>query len=266
MRRTNLARRVRLLLEVSALTVLAAWGTYATVTISFSPSPSSPGGLASQVLQQVSISLGVSASGTIIPPSGTAYFAMDFHDKTQFNASQTYPRTHPYPGYPGVVWGQFLPSDPDSMVSAFVRHYAVFSYWVTFGGGGVASGLFGPGPYSPSSPTPHPTYLISSGVYSNGPGATNTDTGIMEADSPGNYTLYVAIGGAGNATAHVSMGFSAVTFQPLRPYFDYGIASLAILGAYLIVRLGTLPRIPKRESSQGFRTVQQPLPHDIPPD
>lgn len=193
-RKVNLVRTVRLLFEVSVLTILAAWGTYATVTMSFSPSPSSPSGLVSQILQLVSVSQVVNASGTTIPPNSTAFFAMEFRDKTAYNISQTYPRIHSFPGYPGVIWGEFLPSDPESTVSSFVRHYAVFTYWVRYNGG-LVTGLFGPGAFNPSNPTTFPTYSISSSVYSNGVGSSETYTGIMEADGAGTILCISTPGG-----------------------------------------------------------------------
>ena len=238
------------------LTGLAVWGIYGLVTVTTSPSLS---GLVSQILKQVSMTYYSNASGFSIPPGSTAYLAMEFHTTLPSNASQ-FPPTRAFSGRQGEIWGPFLPSDPDSTVSSFVKHYAVFAWSIVFNGS-YAWGLTGPD----SSNNP-PTYVLSSLIYSTGPGSPTSDTGIMESDTPGNYTLYIDNGGPGKAAVHVTMGYSTVSFAPSRPNFYYGIASLALVAAYSLARLISLPRSPRKEAPPGLRPVQQPLPHDIPVD
>jgi hypothetical protein len=150
----------------------------------------------------------------------------------------------------GAIWESFLPSQPVSTDSSFIRNYAIIGYSVV-GGGGYAFGVLEPGMRAPVDPPSVPTYQVSSPIGSinpsNGGPLTTTDD-IMEAVSPGNYTLFITeLNGPGYGIAHVFMGYSSVTFVLSRPFFYYGITSLAIAAVYAIVRLLIFPRKTKSE-------------------
>ncbi len=251
---------VRPILESAILIALVAWGIYGIVTVTAFPSPSSGEGLVGDILRRVSYSFNINQT---IGPNWTALFITIFQARPTYNASQGWPQSQTYavPGHHATSWGPFLPSDPSSTVSSFERRFAVFTISLRLSGASVW-GLFG-GPGSNGTfPTTYesPPFTYSSPLPTQFGSASGLE--IVEADGPGNYTLYV--NSSNNSTVKVIMGYSSLTFVPSRPFFYFGVGSLIIGGGYLSAKVFSFWKKP-RDKNLKNETIRR-IPLGVPTD